>query len=50
MLVDDQEMIRTGLRSIIDAHPDLTVVAEAADGVAAVRTILDAGRGTCQPV
>jgi DNA-binding NarL/FixJ family response regulator len=39
-LVDDQEMIRTGLRTIVNAHPRLTVVAEAADGLA-VLDLLD---------
>jgi DNA-binding NarL/FixJ family response regulator len=39
MLVDDQEMIRLGLRSIIDTHPDQEVVAEAADGLAAIKLI-----------
>ena len=38
-IVDDQEMIRVGLRTIIDAHPSLTVVAEAADGIAALRLL-----------
>ena len=37
--VDDQEIIRAGLRTIIDAHPALTVVAECADGLAALRLI-----------
>jgi len=31
-VVDDEELVRTGLRAIIGAHDDLTVVAEAADG------------------
>ena len=31
VLVDDHEMIRAGLRSIIDAEPDLAVVGEAPD-------------------
>ncbi|MFJ2030712.1 response regulator [Streptosporangium sp. NPDC087985] len=31
-IVDDEELIRTGLRVIIDAQPDLEVVDEAADG------------------
>ena len=39
MLVDDQEMIRAGLRSIVGAHPDLEVVAEAADGLAVLRDL-----------
>lgn len=37
MIVDDQEMIRTGLRTIVEAHPDITVVAEMGDGLAAIR-------------
>jgi DNA-binding NarL/FixJ family response regulator len=32
LVVDDEALIRTGLRAIIDAEPDLTVVGEAADG------------------
>lgn len=36
MLVDDQEMIRAGLRVILDSHPDLEVVAEAGEGITAL--------------
>lgn len=36
MLVDDQELVRVGLRTLIDSEEDLTWVAEAADGLAAV--------------
>ncbi|WP_394552019.1 response regulator [Agromyces sp. MMS24-JH15] len=36
MLVDDQELIRAGLRVIIDAHPDLEVAAEAGEGITAI--------------
>ncbi|MFU8870474.1 response regulator [Micromonospora sp. SL4-19] len=32
LIVDDDELIRLGLRAIIDAQPDLRVVGEAADG------------------
>ncbi|MFF5215786.1 response regulator transcription factor [Micromonospora sp. NPDC000442] len=32
LLVDDDELVRIGLRTILDAQPDLRVVAEAADG------------------
>ncbi|MEH1129524.1 response regulator transcription factor [Micromonospora sp. CPCC 206061] len=32
LLVDDDELIRIGLRAIVDAQPDLRVVGEAADG------------------
>lgn len=34
MIVDDQEMVRTGLQVLIDRAEDLSVVAQAADGVA----------------
>ncbi|WP_112247053.1 response regulator [Kribbella monticola] len=40
VLADDEHLIRSGLRRILEAAPDLSVVAEAADGdeaVAAVR-------------
>ena len=30
MLVDDHEVVRGGIRALIDSQPDLTVVAEAA--------------------
>lgn len=36
VVVDDQAMIRQGLRMILEAEDGLTVVGEAADGVAAV--------------
>jgi DNA-binding NarL/FixJ family response regulator len=36
LLADDQELIRTGLRMILDAQPGIDVVAEAADGAEAV--------------
>ncbi|CCH33398.1 response regulator transcription factor [Actinosynnema sp. NPDC047251] len=37
LLVEDQELVRTGLRMVVDSQPDLTVVGEAADGLAGVR-------------
>ncbi|MGB3484897.1 MAG: response regulator transcription factor [Mycobacterium sp.] len=37
LLADDQRLIRAGLRMLLESTPDLTVVAEAADGVEAVR-------------
>jgi DNA-binding NarL/FixJ family response regulator len=36
LIADDQSMVRHGFRMIIDAEPDLEVVAEAADGEQAV--------------
>jgi DNA-binding NarL/FixJ family response regulator len=35
-LVDDQELVRTGFKMVLDAQPDMTVTAEGADGRAAV--------------
>ncbi len=34
LLVDDEPLIRSGLRAIIDAEPDLAVIGEAEDGAA----------------
>lgn len=39
VLADDQQLVRDGLRMIIDAQPDMAVVGEAADGVEAVETV-----------
>ncbi|TDD89146.1 response regulator [Actinomadura rubrisoli] len=36
LIADDQEMVRTGFRMIIDSQPDMEVVGEAADGADAV--------------
>jgi DNA-binding NarL/FixJ family response regulator len=36
LLADDHALVRQGLRLILDAEPDLTVVAEAGDGAEAV--------------
>jgi DNA-binding NarL/FixJ family response regulator len=35
-LVDDQELVRTGFRMVLDAQPDMTVVGEGPDGLAAI--------------
>jgi DNA-binding NarL/FixJ family response regulator len=35
-LVDDQELVRTGFRMVLEAQPDMIVLGEAADGFAAV--------------
>ncbi|TPW78181.1 response regulator, partial [Schumannella soli] len=36
LLVDDQELVRTGFRAILSAQPGIEVVGEAGDGIAAV--------------
>jgi DNA-binding NarL/FixJ family response regulator len=36
LIADDQAMIRSGLRLILDDQPDITVIGEAADGAEAV--------------
>jgi DNA-binding NarL/FixJ family response regulator len=36
VLVDDQELVRTGFRMVLDAQPDMQVVGEAGDGVGAI--------------
>jgi DNA-binding NarL/FixJ family response regulator len=40
LLADDHGLVRRGLRLILDAHPDLEVVAEASDGADAVSIAL----------
>lgn len=39
MLVDDQELIRTGFRLVLLSEPDITVIAEAGDGREALATL-----------
>lgn len=36
LIADDQELVRTGLRMILDAQPDIEVIGEAVDGGEAV--------------
>ncbi|MDR5691406.1 response regulator transcription factor [Agromyces indicus] len=36
LIADDQDLVRTGLRMILDAQPDIEVVGEACDGAEAV--------------
>jgi DNA-binding NarL/FixJ family response regulator len=40
VIADDQELVRSGFAMILDAQPDLEVVAEAGDGAAAVEAVL----------
>jgi DNA-binding NarL/FixJ family response regulator len=41
LLADDQALLRTGFRMILQAQPDLEVVGEAVDGADAVRRVRD---------
>ncbi len=41
VVVDDQELVRRGFRSIISVQTDMVLVGEAADGAAAVRLLRD---------
>jgi DNA-binding NarL/FixJ family response regulator len=45
LLADDHAMVRRGLRMVLDAQPDLTVVAEAGDGAEALELGLRADVG-----
>ena len=36
LIVDDQALVRVGLSKVLESEPDMTVVGEAADGLAAV--------------
>jgi len=42
LVADDHPIVRSGLRTVLDAQPDLQVVAEAADGAEAVKRALAA--------
>ena len=39
LLADDQDLVRTGLVMIVNAHPDFEVVGEAADGLDAIELV-----------
>jgi DNA-binding NarL/FixJ family response regulator len=38
-LVDDHEIVRSGLKALVDAQPDMSVVGEAAEGLAGLRGV-----------
>src|SRR5215475_12059352 len=41
LIADDHDVVRSGLRSILEAHPDWEVVAEATNGKEAVKKALE---------
>jgi DNA-binding NarL/FixJ family response regulator len=43
LLADDQALVRAGFRALLNAEPDIEVVAEAADGLEAVRLAQQTG-------
>ncbi len=45
LVVDDHPVVRSGLRDMIDAHPDLVVIAEAENGEQAIACFRDGHRG-----
>ena len=47
LLADDEELVRTGLRMILDAEPDLTVVGDAADGAEALARVESSAPTSC---
>ena len=46
LIVDDQALVRAGFRMILDAEPDIEIVAEAGDGMEAVEPARRATRPT----
>jgi DNA-binding NarL/FixJ family response regulator len=47
LLADDQAMVRSGFRLILDSQPDITVAAEAANGTQAVALARDLRPDVC---
>ena len=43
MLVDDQNLVRKGVRSLLELSEEIEVIAEAPDGIEAIRTIPEIG-------
>jgi DNA-binding NarL/FixJ family response regulator len=43
MLVDDQNLVRKGVRSLLELSPEIEVISEAADGAEAIRLIPEVG-------
>ena len=43
MLVDDQNLVRKGVRSLLELSEEIEVIAEASDGIEAIRTVPEVG-------
>ncbi len=50
LIVDDQPLVRGGFRMLVDSQPDLTVVGDLDDGVAAVEAVRTAAPEQCPDV
>ena len=49
LLADDHTVVRSGLKMVLDAQPDIEVVAEAGDGAEAVQKALEPRGGPGDP-
>ena len=47
LLADDQVLVRSGFKALLDAEDDIEVVGEAADGAEAVELLAATGRTSC---
>ena len=46
-VVDDNDLLRAGLVTVLRSDPDVVVLDESSDGPAGVRAAVDTGRTSC---
>lgn len=49
MVVDDQILIREGIKTVVDAHPHMRIIYEASDGIEAMQILHEAVRTDTLP-